>query len=758
MGDIMRLILIILFATMMLIIGDAIAQFKPSDQQYLTKENLAVNGGFEQGKRGWTNSAGTFSIDNTKEVIGKNAGCITLTAQTLDFSQTLSTGYNTNLSGLQGEVSAYIRSTSPNVEVCSLVDGAEQTCTNVKNNSAYDFYQIPTVLGSTSIGFKVKTSGNETGEICLDDVTFGAKDITQPVGEAQYVGKVVYAESACQWTVTQGSYGDFPVDPQCIATITQGNVSQPDTRIPAVKILNARTDGTYKVVSNGVHFSNGLCYYNLSETSSKDNSNASVNIFSPDGDRSWSLEGTFKFSTTGDKTIRTINFESGGDQSCGIIGDNVQSLTYSVMFYPDSGSTIVAQKNSLSNVSGADNGGESITALVTNITFNEEVDDSGNWNGSEFTADRDMTVNLSGSIRFTAGAVRNVYVYKDTGGGYAQDTLVSKDVSISQSTKPFAGIVHLNKGDKFALRVTSNGGTLQTGQNNLHWIKIIEHNTSPTIIGKFEEIDTSDLVEVQSYNTSNTTPVASGGILFFPDEVKDPFNAWNGSVFTSPKDTCYDVSGHIAFTTGGVFRNVSVYNSGGTSILRLSETNDQSNSHFEGKFCLAESEQITFRVNSNGGTPNALDRIFNIYIQEMATTQSIIKNLNDVSFFKTKCQQKFLAANYTSGNTVDLVQMRFNNLTIGKIYSYQQHTSAGGSVTYAVNGGTQLIAHGVNLSPFSSVSGTGTIYFTATGTTLNYGVSNNSVGSPLFGDGTGNQSFHVLCEMPESFSLTTDFN
>lgn len=179
----MRLILVILFFTMILIMGDAIAQFKPSEQQYLKSENILFNSGFEQGVRSWTNSAGTFAIDNTKEVIGKNAGCVTLTAQTMDLSQTITTGYNANLSGLQGVASAYIRSTTADIQVCSLVDGAEQTCIDVKSNSSYDHYSIPTVLGGTSGGIKIKSTGAVTGEVCIDDAIFGAESLVSKITE-----------------------------------------------------------------------------------------------------------------------------------------------------------------------------------------------------------------------------------------------------------------------------------------------------------------------------------------------------------------------------------------------------------------------------------------------------------------------------------------------------------------------------------------------------------------------------------------------
>lgn len=178
----MKALILALFAFVMM--QTAFAQPVASEAQYSKDVNELVNPGFEQGLKGWTSTAGTFSATAANGVDrGARAGCVSLTAQTLNLSQIIPVG---NLRG-QGEISAEAYSTIAGTEVCSVVDGVDRDCTPVENLSSWtNRIEIGFVAGSTDYGIRFKTAGNVTGIACLD-TTYAGK---MPTGRISEVGAV----------------------------------------------------------------------------------------------------------------------------------------------------------------------------------------------------------------------------------------------------------------------------------------------------------------------------------------------------------------------------------------------------------------------------------------------------------------------------------------------------------------------------------------------------------------------------------------
>jgi hypothetical protein len=261
----------LLFVILLLAL-DANAQFKPSEQQYLEQTNLAFNSGFEQGLRNWTNANGVFSVDSTNFVLGKKSGKVALTAQTLDFSQTLSTGYNTALSGLQGHVAAYAKADFP-FQVCALIDGVESNCVNGSGDNKFDFYDIPIVLGSTSLGIKFKSLTSYTGSIYIDGVEYGHKQFVSNVAQSEFVGSIHISDNNCEFNRASTSYGVLTSASACSPNILSSNLSFPNSTEMGIQINNAKV-GTYRVEFQGLLYNSGnlnSCYFTLSTTTNNEN-------------------------------------------------------------------------------------------------------------------------------------------------------------------------------------------------------------------------------------------------------------------------------------------------------------------------------------------------------------------------------------------------------------------------------------------------------------------------------------------------------
>jgi len=435
----------------MLIVGDAIAQFKPAEQQYLKSENILFNNGFEQGFKGWTNSAGTFSIDSTREVVGNKAGCVSLTAQTLDLSQTISTGYNTNLSGLQGVASAYIRSDVAGLQVCSLVDGAEQTCLDVKSNSKYDHYNIPTVLGSTSGGIKFKSAAAVTGEICIDEALFGA-------------------------------------DP---ARLT--NVKNCESDIDCENSFNARVSSTDAVTKENLEWINGNC---TNATTGRATCTFQSGVFTLAPNCYGSVEGDYANSTSVNVisvSNTAVTFETVGTAGAFDTDFSIHCEKQGADFQK-SESSIVADTSEVCQVEADSNDAEVITQDTEDIPFKtirkdncnawSNVGNTGNNTNDAYTAQKDGYLIFSMNVaRSSSGTSETLNIYEN--GSFLK--------RCGQGDSPFSYVssscvIDATKGNIYSVRF-SNVNTTLSGSTD-HKIHISELVDYATVVGKFKEVPT----------------------------------------------------------------------------------------------------------------------------------------------------------------------------------------------------------------------------------------------------------------------------
>jgi hypothetical protein len=245
----MRAILVVMF--FFAFVTTLKAQVSSVTGQYLQDNNILLNPGFESGIGKWVNSVGTFTADYTNFVQGKASGKVVLSSQTLGFTQD-STSFVTALSdGVQGLASVYIKSNFA-AKVCSRSAGVTSStnCVDVIANNKWALYKVPVILGSTSNGISIATSGAVTGTIYFDESFVGIVDITANVDDSKIAGEAYFAGTVnCQWSRTSTTVGSFPADTDCPGpTIVYQNMGQwqtTDSDLPRVTVNNLPA-GTYK--------------------------------------------------------------------------------------------------------------------------------------------------------------------------------------------------------------------------------------------------------------------------------------------------------------------------------------------------------------------------------------------------------------------------------------------------------------------------------------------------------------------------------
>jgi hypothetical protein len=760
----MKYILIILFVTMVLVIGDAIAQFKPAQEQYLSKENLAQNGGFEQGTRGFVNASGVFAVDNTKNVIGKNGGCVTLTAQTLDLSQTITTGYNTNLQGLQGVASAYVWSSTPNVQMCALIDGAEQTCLSVKNASRFDHYSIPTVLGSSSIGWKIKTSANETGVVCVDDVSFGAKELTQEIAQSEIYGKVVFPFTTnCLWSVAKTtSFINMPIDTDCNAPNVSGSVKYDGDKSLHFVLPQGAPVGNYKIRTQGTLVydfnTNNYCTFRFSDGVDSTNTQAlyaqsadlyaSSHIFdleiteSPSSDKKFYLQAKSSANVAG---------------SCQALA-NFDDFNIVIEYIPPK-STIIAQKKELVlvKVSGQK---DYATGVNSRTDFDTIIYD--NYDLTSANANQ-ITIKKSGKYEFNS--MTNCGACSSTYQTYIYVNGVEKTECREQTTNNNTTIasnssclLDLAIGDLVDQRVEQNSGVTRTVTS---YFTMREWEGSPTIVGKFKDINTTDTYDMDASGsvcgaiTSNVTP-----LKFTEISETSGQNYWNGDTFTPDRDMRIHIEGNYQLSSSA---SVTLkWFEGSTEIKHFGSSANRNNPHFSGVVDVTAGQSYTFRIGVN--ETQTTSPISNwVRIREVPTTKSIIKNLNDESFFKEKCQIKILSADITSDVTI--ADLTFSNLDITKLYEikgcFQRLISVDGGSSIQIQDSTTFMTIRMN-PPSASTSTQVTQCFESfkhkpDQSTLNFVSNGFATTERLEGNGTTNETWVEVCEQPESVIETGEF-
>lgn len=216
-------------------------------------KNILDNPSFEHSTFStfWTNSAGTFTQETSVVIDGKASAKLVLSAQTMALTQS-STLYAAQFAdGVQGLAMVRIKSDIA-LSVCSIQAGTVSTtnCVTTATDSKWGLYKIPFILGATSNGVSIASTGSVTGTVYIDDAFVGAVDLKVDIDASKIAGESYFAgTAACDPARTSTTMGAFTADADCpgptIATSSMGTWATTDSDLIRQTITNLPA-GKYK--------------------------------------------------------------------------------------------------------------------------------------------------------------------------------------------------------------------------------------------------------------------------------------------------------------------------------------------------------------------------------------------------------------------------------------------------------------------------------------------------------------------------------
>jgi hypothetical protein len=158
-------------------------------------KNILTNPSFEHStfdSGGWVNSAGSFTENFTFKLDGAKSARLVLSSQTMSLTQS-SVLYQSNFAdGVQGLASVRIKSEIA-LQVCSIQAGTVSTsnCVNVSSDNKWGLYKVPFILGATSNGISIASTGAVSGTVYIDDAFVGAVDLKQDLPVANIQSSII---------------------------------------------------------------------------------------------------------------------------------------------------------------------------------------------------------------------------------------------------------------------------------------------------------------------------------------------------------------------------------------------------------------------------------------------------------------------------------------------------------------------------------------------------------------------------------------
>jgi hypothetical protein len=156
-------------------------------------KNILSNPSFEHStfSTSWTNSSGTFTQETSTVIDGKASAKLVLSSQTMALTQS-STLYQAQFAdGVQGLASVKIKSDIA-LNVCPIQAGSVSAvnCVVTDSSNTWRTYKVPFILGATSNGISIASSGSATGTVYIDDSFVGPMDLTS--------GAITCTSSSCE--------------------------------------------------------------------------------------------------------------------------------------------------------------------------------------------------------------------------------------------------------------------------------------------------------------------------------------------------------------------------------------------------------------------------------------------------------------------------------------------------------------------------------------------------------------------------------
>ena len=599
----------------------------------------------------------------------------------------------------------------------------------VNNDDKWRYYKIPFSGGNTP-SMKVTSKGNVLLDATkVDNCFLGVSDNeTIDIGAAHFVGSLTYENPNCLWNSTSTTWSSFPIDPDCIASNIVGNVAAPDTQIPAIKVLNPRLDGEYKVETLCISSGNTDSYFSLSSDGLKDSNNGTIytsssNIFGV------SPKANFRFSSTSDKTIEILTRQSSGTGSIYGRGDN-EVCSFSVHFFPDSKNTIVSQDTEL-------------TAKTANL-FSANISSSGVVSRENFDWLNGNCTNAA-----TSACTFNSNIFTEIPRCWIE--AVRNDISCTPAA------VGISTGIINHTCYNSAGSLLTTTTDRQLFCEKVgaDVNKSQTIVGSFEQIRSDDLTSIRAELslggaiTQNVTPLNY-------IETSDDKSEWSGDTFTPASSGTFKFEGVAYFTTAesrDIYLWINRQGAGYVQEIYASKslTANTTIYPYSGTVDLLVGDTVQIRQGGGASTTQrtTLKQFNYLTITQSATKESIVANLMQGQ--TTKCQTKYLSADSSSIGT--LADLAFAGLTVGKKYDLRgQFFGNGDSQVQVRHNGTTVIARWY--SETAAVAPINSGVFTATTTTIE---PHQASTLTIFGNNGKDESWLELCELPDTVIETDEW-
>lgn len=370
----------------------------------------------------------------------------------------------------------------------------------------------------------------------------------------------------------------------------------------------------------------------------------------------------------------------------------------------------------------------------------------------DFTLPNGHTIDFSKTSYVTSGGGLNVF-----GNATFRDS--------STSTNSKSGFVYASASNKLGIIFDDNiAATSATHpivwatNDNIKFRATVpitgwtDTTTKPAVVtGVFDQINSTDLIKVVARSNSVTSITNSFPRITLNNEVLDTHNAFSSSLFTSPRDTCYAVSGHVAYDTGSSSDMLSYIVAGGQGFRgnRGQSASLWGSTAAVDTVCITTGQTIELQAYAFP-TRNSEALYSYLTITELPDYEAIVKNLYDNT---TKCQKKYLSTNVSTNTTIP--DLSFSNLTVGKRYKIIMNLRllTGGDqfdFSYSnLTGGIMSIPSEAGSPSYSS-----THMFIATNSTIT--AQTSGIATAIIYGGV-NQTWAYLCQLPDSYVETTEW-
>jgi hypothetical protein len=146
--------------------------------------NLLEDGSFEDGVVEATCSSCTASQQTTGAIITPFNTSFLRAAFSASTGNVIVCGNSSNVDGVQGKVSGWIKTDQSDVVVYPRIDSVDISSLSkpVSSDGEWRYYEIPVPMGATNACLKVEATSSITGNVDIDDVFVGAAKVAAELG------------------------------------------------------------------------------------------------------------------------------------------------------------------------------------------------------------------------------------------------------------------------------------------------------------------------------------------------------------------------------------------------------------------------------------------------------------------------------------------------------------------------------------------------------------------------------------------------